>query len=249
MPKVRAQLDYKLNRISLTAAGFSALSALSAITNSIPLGPLRLLVLIELSLSSLPRGPILLLLHPISHISGALALETWPLTCRAWLGSWRRVLILHRTSKVSQSLLHVPSCFRHLIFHTAEAAIGEAEKSPGFSISLLQIVATEGYGATARLASALYFKNYIKRNWTVGFQHFAFWFWLLMHLRLLQDENGNHKLPQNEVSAIKQDLIRLMISVPPNIQYQLGDAIGVIADSDFWERWNTLVDVRTNHAS
>ncbi len=35
-----------------------------------------------------------------------------------------------------------------------------------------------------------------------------------------------------------------MISVPPNIQYQLGDAIGVIADSDFWERWDTLVDVR-----
>lgn len=35
-----------------------------------------------------------------------------------------------------------------------------------------------------------------------------------------------------------------MVSVPPNIQYQLGDAIGVIADSDFWERWDTLVDVR-----
>ena len=34
-----------------------------------------------------------------------------------------------------------------------------------------------------------------------------------------------------------------MISVPPTIQYQLGDAIGVIADSDFWERWDTLVDV------
>ena len=35
-----------------------------------------------------------------------------------------------------------------------------------------------------------------------------------------------------------------MVSVPPTIQYQLGDAIGVIADSDFWERWDTLVDVR-----
>ncbi len=36
-----------------------------------------------------------------------------------------------------------------------------------------------------------------------------------------------------------------MISVPSNIQYQLGDAIGVIANSDFWEGWDTLVDVRT----
>lgn len=33
-----------------------------------------------------------------------------------------------------------------------------------------------------------------------------------------------------------------MVRVPPSIQAQLGDAISVIADSDFWERWNTLVD-------
>lgn len=38
-----------------------------------------------------------------------------------------------------------------------------------------------------------------------------------------------------------------MVSVPPTIQYQLGDAIGVIADSDFWERWDTLVDVRKKY--
>lgn len=35
-----------------------------------------------------------------------------------------------------------------------------------------------------------------------------------------------------------------MITVPPPIQAQLGDAISVIADSDFWEQWDTLVDVR-----
>lgn len=57
-----------------------------------------------------------------------------------------------------------------------------------------------------------------------------------------QDEDGNYKLPQNEVAAIKQELIGLMISVPPSMQTQLGDAISVIADSDFWERWDTLVD-------
>ena len=50
-------------------------------------------------------------------------------------------------------------------------------------------------------------------------------------------------MPQDETAAIKQELNGLMISVPPAIQSQLGDAIGVIADSDFWERWDTLVDV------
>lgn len=69
-----------------------------------------------------------------------------------------------------------------------------------------------------------------------------------MRLRVLQDEHGSYKLSQDEVTAIKRELIGLMISVPPNIQYQLGDAIGVIADSDFWERWDTLVDVRASYA-
>ena len=50
----------------------------------------------------------------------------------------------------------------------AELAIRQEEKKPNFSLSLLQIVATEIYGGTTRLASALYFKNYIKRNWTVS---------------------------------------------------------------------------------
>ncbi|KAL8941402.1 MAG: hypothetical protein Q9211_001843 [Gyalolechia sp. 1 TL-2023] len=104
----------------------------------------------------------------------------------------------------------------------AESAILNEQTKPGFSLLLLQIVASDAYGSTARLASALYFKNYIRRNWT--------------------DEDGNYKLPENEVVSIKRELIGLMISVPANIQYQLGDAVGVIADSDFWRRWDTLVD-------
>ena len=34
-----------------------------------------------------------------------------------------------------------------------------------------------------------------------------------------------------------------MTLVAPNIQSQLGESIGIIADSDFWERWDTLVGV------
>ena len=59
----------------------------------------------------------------------------------------------------------------------------------------------------------------------------------------LQDSDGNHQLPEEDVTAIKREIIGLMITVPANIQSQLGDAVGVIADSDFWRRWDTLVDV------
>lgn len=61
---------------------------------------------------------------------------------------------------------------------------------------------------------------------------------------ITQDAQGNYKLPADEVSTIKQELIGLMIACPPNIQTQLGDAISVIAESDFYEKWDTLVQVR-----
>jgi len=50
-------------------------------------------------------------------------------------------------------------------------------------------------------------------------------------------------LPDVDVATIKQELINLMISVEPNLQAQLGEAISIIAESDFWVRWDTLVDV------
>ena len=56
------------------------------------------------------------------------------------------------------------------------------------------------------------------------------------------DEDGNYKLAADEVVAIKRELIGLMLAVPPTIQTQLGEAISAIAESDFWERWESLVD-------
>ncbi|KAK1149856.1 importin-alpha export receptor [Aspergillus melleus] len=104
----------------------------------------------------------------------------------------------------------------------AELALRQEEKKPGYSLQLLQITASAAYPYNTRLASALCFKNFIKWNWT--------------------DEDGNYKLQENEVTTIKRELISLMISVPTGIQTQLGEAVSVIADSDFWERWDTLVD-------
>jgi exportin-2 (importin alpha re-exporter) len=73
-----------------------------------------------------------------------------------------------------------------------------------------------------RLAAALAFKNFIRRNWV--------------------DAAGNYKLGESEVQAIKSELIGLMTAVPTTIQIQLGEAVSLIAESDFWQRWDTLVD-------
>ncbi|KAJ5936811.1 hypothetical protein N7466_003261 [Penicillium verhagenii] len=104
----------------------------------------------------------------------------------------------------------------------AENALRQEEQKPGFSLQLLQITASDSSPNNIRLASALCFKNFIKRSWT--------------------NEDGEYKLALDEVTTIKRELITLMISVPPAIRSQLGEAVSVIADSDFWERWDTLVD-------
>lgn len=103
----------------------------------------------------------------------------------------------------------------------AESLLKQEEKKPQYSLQLLKIVAGQNFAVTTRLAAALAFKNYVRLNYV--------------------DEDGNHKLPAEEVATIKQELVGLMIISPPNIQTQLGEAISVIADSDFWTRWNTLI--------
>jgi exportin-2 (importin alpha re-exporter) len=57
------------------------------------------------------------------------------------------------------------------------------------------------------------------------------------------DENGTYKLPESEDNAVKQELVGLMVSVAPGLQAVLGEAISTIAESDFYERWESLVDV------
>ena len=104
----------------------------------------------------------------------------------------------------------------------AEIALRQEEKKVNYSLVLLQIVASEPLPLRTRLAAALAFKNFIRHNYV--------------------DEDGNYKLPAEEVGTIKQELVGLMISTPSSIQTQLGEAISIIADSDFWTRWETLTD-------
>lgn len=120
----------------------------------------------------------------------------------------------------------------------AELALRDKEAQPGFSLSLLHIIANPSFQDT-HLASALYFKNLVRRKWTVR----DLLLWQTRTLTLFQDQEGNYGLLWDEVVTIKKELIGLMTSVSTNIQSQLGEAIGIIAESDFYEKWDTLVDV------
>lgn len=51
----------------------------------------------------------------------------------------------------------------------AEQSLKAEESKPGFSLALLQIVAADPhtFPHQTRLASALFFKNFVRRNWVV----------------------------------------------------------------------------------
>ena len=118
-----------------------------------------------------------------------------------------------------------------------------AESSPGFALVLLNLVGSQAQPQTVRLSSALYFKNLIKRNWVVS-SYCPYQIHTFFHLTVfLQDENGNHQLPPDQVSTIKRELVGLMTASSPSVQAQLGEAISAIADSDFFQQWDTLINV------
>ncbi|KAK9473666.1 Cse1-domain-containing protein [Dipodascopsis tothii] len=104
----------------------------------------------------------------------------------------------------------------------AEQALRAAETQPGFAILLLQTVVAAQLPHTTRLSAALLFKNFIRRKWT--------------------DEDGNHRLPAADVAAVKREIVGLMITQPPALQVQLGESISIMADSDFPDRWQDLID-------
>ncbi|CAR24640.1 importin-alpha export receptor [Lachancea thermotolerans CBS 6340] len=105
---------------------------------------------------------------------------------------------------------------------SAEANLKAVENQPGFVLTLMHVVASRNLPAATRLAGSLFFKNFVKRKWI--------------------DENGAYLIPEDDVVAVKREIVPLMIALPGNLQVQIGEAISVIADSDFPHRWPDLLD-------
>ncbi|CCG83515.1 Importin-alpha re-exporter [Taphrina deformans PYCC 5710] len=73
-----------------------------------------------------------------------------------------------------------------------------------------------------RQASALFFKNYVRRRWN--------------------DEDPSEGITEEDKTFIKTGIVRAMIALPTILQMQVGEAITLIANKDFPSRWPTLID-------
>lgn len=127
----------------------------------------------------------------------------------------------------------------------AEKFLEKVEVNQNYSLLLLHLLHKPEIDMTIRVAGAVAFKNYIKRNWfVVSSQHLFLYFQILRYFiifKFKQDENEEDRIHETDRTAIKGLIVTLMLSSPEAIQKQLSAAIGIIGKTDFPMKWPELI--------
>ncbi|KPJ19124.1 Exportin-2 [Papilio machaon] len=104
----------------------------------------------------------------------------------------------------------------------AEKFLEGVEVNQNYAILLLHLIDKDTVDLTIRIAGAVAFKNYIKRNWPV-------------------EEDGADNIHANDRAAIKSLIVSLMLKSPEAIQRQFSDAVSIIGKYDFPQKWPGLI--------
>ncbi|KAI9288300.1 putative importin-alpha export receptor [Umbelopsis sp. AD052] len=104
----------------------------------------------------------------------------------------------------------------------AEQSLAQVEVQRNFPLLVIKLIGDQSADQTLRFAASVFFKNYVKRHWVPD------------------DENANKIYPEDR-AAIKSQIVDLMISVPERLQFQVSEALSIIASSDFPEDWQELL--------
>lgn len=109
----------------------------------------------------------------------------------------------------------------------AEQQLRAAEIKPGFGLILLELLRDNTIPAEARQAGAIYFKNYIRRQWSV--------------------EGVGGGISASDRQAIKQHLLTLMLQAPKPVQVQLAAGLEEISIVDYPAEWQSLLPEMVQH--
>ncbi|KAG5308621.1 XPO2 protein, partial [Pseudoatta argentina] len=105
----------------------------------------------------------------------------------------------------------------------AEKFLESVEINQNFPLLLLHLVDKSEINITIRVAGAVAFKNYVKRNWKV-------------------EEDTMDRIHIQDRDAVKKLIVNLMLHSPDSIQKQLSDAVSIIGKYDFPNKWPELID-------
>ena len=91
---------------------------------------------------------------------------------------------------------------------------------------LLTLLAQPAIDQSIRFSAALYFKNTVKRHWK-------------------QIPGEDDWIAEQDREAVKSAIVEIMMHVPSTLQLQISEAVTIIANNDFPQRWPNLIPV--NH--
>ncbi|KAK9511317.1 hypothetical protein O3M35_005891 [Rhynocoris fuscipes] len=104
----------------------------------------------------------------------------------------------------------------------SEKFLVSVEGNKNFPILLMQLINNESIDLTIRVAGAINFKNFVKRNWAV-------------------EEGEENKIHEEDREKVKALIVDSMLVSPALIQKQLSDAVSIIGKSDFPKKWPGLL--------
>jgi len=105
----------------------------------------------------------------------------------------------------------------------AEEFLKSVEANQNYPVLLLSLVAKEDGDLNIKVAGAITFKNYVKRNWKLH-------------------EDAPDKIHQTDRDTVKGLIVDLMLKSPLPVQKQLSAAIAIIGHEDFPAKWPNLVN-------
>lgn len=105
----------------------------------------------------------------------------------------------------------------------AEDFLKSVEGNQNYPILLLSLLSKEDGDMNIKVAGAITFKNYVKRNWKV-------------------DEDVPDRIHQTDRDSVKALIVDLMLKSPLPVQKQLSAAIAIIGQEDFPLKWPNLVN-------
>lgn len=107
----------------------------------------------------------------------------------------------------------------------ATEQLRQSEMRPGFCLMILELLRDGSVDGGARQAGAIYFKNFVRKMWTV--------------------ESGG--ISQSDKEVVKQHILSLMLQAPKPIQVQLAAGLEEISQTDYPENWKTLLPEMVQH--
>lgn len=104
----------------------------------------------------------------------------------------------------------------------AEEFLQSVENNQNYPVLVLHVLNKKDCPLQIRVAAAVTFKNFIKRNWRIV-------------------DEGDDRVHANDRETIKSLIVNLMLESPEQIQKQLSDAISIIGREDFPDKWPNLI--------